>query len=98
MRLNDLDPRALAAALTGGTTSWGEHGSTRHARYFCEASPRSRRRCHCGCKRRATYCGMANGVSLTMGCELYIRRWMKDSYNSSRAPRMIDVEEKGSEG
>ena len=37
-----------------------------------------RRRCTCGCEQRATHLGMANGVCLTMGCELYVRRWVRD--------------------
>jgi len=40
--------------------------------------PRSRRRCHCGCKRRATHTGCANGVAMMTGCELSVRRWVKN--------------------
>lgn len=41
-------------------------------------NPRSRRRCWCGCKRRATHKGFADGVALTTGCEVYVRRWLRD--------------------
>ena len=43
---------------------------------------RMRRRCHCGCKRRATHTGLANGIAMTHGCELYIRRWVRDPRNA----------------
>lgn len=59
--------------------NFGKYGSaTEHLRYIEPTDSRSRRRCHCGCKKRATYRGMANGVCLAIGCELYIRRWVRD--------------------
>lgn len=57
--------------------SWGEMGCVTDARYMQPVQPRSRRRCGCGCKTRATHLGMANGVSLASGCELSMRRWVK---------------------
>lgn len=64
---------------------WGSWGSaTEHARYMALAGSRSRRRCQCGCKRRATHRGMANGVALVMGCELYVRRWVRDGIRARR--------------
>ena len=42
----------------------------------------SRRRCGCGCGRRATHMGLANGVCMSTGCELYIRRWVKNPQNA----------------
>ena len=78
MKLNDLSPAALKAALTGGTAGWGSWGSSNaHVRYMESIESKSRRRCHCGCKKRAAYIGMANGVALITGCELSIRRWIK---------------------
>lgn len=47
--------------------------------------PRCRRRCHCGCKKRATHTGTANGVAMTTGCELYIRRWVKSPLNAHQS-------------
>jgi len=81
MELRDLSPSALKAAMKGGTDGWGLHGSSRdHVRY-AEPYPkqywRNRRNCPCGCKHRSTHVGMANGVALTSGCELYISRWLK---------------------
>lgn len=45
----------------------------------------SRRRCHCGCRGRVTHVGTANGIGLTTGCELHVRRWVKDYRNAIRA-------------
>ncbi len=76
--LNKLSPNALKAAVRGGTESWGQWASAaHHARYIEPLSPRSRLRCHCGCKQRATHSGKANGISLAHGCELSMRRWIK---------------------
>lgn len=74
--LNKLSPSALKAAMTGGTTEWGQWGSSeRHVRYMEPVD--SRRRCVCGCGRRETHAGMANGVALMTGCELRVARWVK---------------------
>ena len=76
--LKNLSRPALSAAMRGGTTEWGQRGSSLdHVRYFEPVDPKSRRRCHCGCKRRATHRGMANGICLTSGCELSMARWVK---------------------
>ena len=78
MDLNKLHPQALAAAMKGGTTGWGQVASTAaHVRYAQPVRPASRRRCHCGCDMRATHIGMANGCGMTTACELGIRRWIK---------------------
>lgn len=75
-QLNELSAAALSAAMRGGTEGWGEWGSAeQHIRYVEPINPRRRIRCHCGCKRRATHQGWANGISLIDGCELSIRRW-----------------------
>lgn len=66
-------------------SQWGSWGSaTEHRRYPEKVDPRSRRRCHCGCKQRATHRGMANGVCLMMGCELSVRRWARDGFTPRR--------------
>ena len=73
-----LSPSALKAAMRGGTEAWGRWASaTDHVRYAEPVDSRSRRRCHCGCDRRASHRGMANGICLTTGCELRIARWVK---------------------
>ena len=76
--LKDLSPQAQSAAMRGGMDGWGQLGSTtRHVRYAEPSAPSARRRCHCGCKRRAAFKGMANGVCLVSACEMAIRRWVK---------------------
>lgn len=78
MKLTDLHPNALSAAMRGGTESWGQWGNANeHIRYAQPVS--SRRRCRCGCKGRETHAGMCNGVALASGCELYVRRWVRAS-------------------
>lgn len=37
----------------------------------------SRMRCPCGCERRATHYGAAKECTMMVGCELYVRRWVK---------------------
>ena len=78
MSLNDLSPAAISAALRGGTKEWGQRASdTDHVRYMEPVAARSRRRCQCGCKSRATHRGMANGITLVQACELVVRRWVR---------------------
>lgn len=79
--LKELPAPALKAAMRGGTEAWGEWGSARnHVRYAGPNRPQSRQRCHCGCKRRATHIGMANGVGLIWACELRVARWVRDGH------------------
>jgi hypothetical protein len=76
MNLNKLGHGALRAAMRGGTAAWGEWGSSNHhVRYMEPIPPSSRRRCHCGCKQRATHVGKCNGIALIDGCELRVARW-----------------------
>lgn len=76
MKLKELHPSALSAAMRGGTDGWGEWGSDEeHIRYAQPFS--SKRRCRCGCKGRETHIGMCNGVALTSGCELHVMRWVR---------------------
>lgn len=76
--LSKLHPKALAAAMRGGTDGWGQVASAReHVRYSQPVRSTSRRRCCCGCGQRATLMGMANGMALATGCELAIARWVK---------------------
>lgn len=43
--------------------------------------PSMRRRCPCGCGHTSTHSGRGtNGVALMWGCELYVRRWVRDGY------------------
>lgn len=66
-------------------SDWGSRGSaTEHRRYLEPVDGRSRRRCSCGCKTRATHRGMANGVCLMSGCEFFVRRWVRDGISVFR--------------
>jgi hypothetical protein len=79
-KLNDLSPAARSAAMRGGISGWGQWSSaSAHIRYM-EPANQSRRKCLCGCKKRVTHRGMANGITLLMGCELTVRRWIKEGY------------------
>lgn len=75
--MSKMTPSERSAAMRGGMDGWGQFGSIRHVRYAEPVPATSRRRCRCGCKRRATHRGMANGVCLTTACELSVRRWIK---------------------
>lgn len=78
--LTKLSRQALSAAMRGGTEAWGQVGSaTEHVRYSEPLQPRTgrRRACCCGCGGRSTHRGAANGVALTLGCELSIARWVR---------------------
>jgi hypothetical protein len=95
--LSKLHPNALSAAMRGGTDGWGEIGSAdRHIRYSEPIS--SRRRCHCGCKTRVTHLGMANGIGLTEGCQLYVTRWVKDPMSAYRIGRPATSHNEEKEG
>ena len=85
--LTNLSKAALSAAMRGGTDAWGSVGSSaEHVRYLEPANPKSRRQCRCGCKRRASHMGMANGVGLVMACELSARRWVKTGHTAPPRP------------
>lgn len=87
MDLNTLHPNALAAAMKGGTQGWGQVADARTmVRYSQPVKPTSRRRCTCGCERRATLLGMVNGLGMTSGCELSIARWVKTGSKFGRPP------------
>lgn len=75
--------------------TYGRHGTIDGHRYMQPVEPRSRRRCHCGCGMRASHRGMNNGVALSMGCELYIRRWVKQGIEIYRRAVTIAAMEKG---
>lgn len=75
--LNKLSPAERSAAMRGGTVGWGSVGSEEHVRYMVPVKSTSRRRCDCGCGKRATHKCMANGVCLGRGCELSVRLWVR---------------------
>jgi hypothetical protein len=39
---------------------------------------RGRRNCHCGCGKRSTHRGTANGICVMIGCEWAVRIWVRD--------------------
>lgn len=65
-------------------SAWGQWGSAKaHARYrepIDRGDPGWRRLCNCGCRKRQSHRGMANGVCLMSGCELRVRRWVRDGF------------------
>lgn len=56
--------------------------ATEHDRSIKKLPSTSRKRCNCGCDMRATHLGLANDCGMTIGCELSIRRWKRDGYNT----------------
>jgi hypothetical protein len=54
---------------------WGS--AAVHKRYAERLTSPCGHKCPCGCGQRPTHKGMANGVALTVACELGIRRWVK---------------------
>ena len=72
------DEAQIKARLTPGyDPNWAS--ATEHKRDTWPA-PDKRRKCHCGCGRRATHIGGTNGLALTGGCELSMRRWVRDGF------------------
>ena len=84
--LSKLSDAARAAAMKGGTEGWGRMAfSLEHIRYAEKISRRARK-CHCGCEGRETHTGCANGLALMSGCELSVRRWVKNPLQLQRPP------------
>jgi hypothetical protein len=78
--LNEMSNAARSAAMRGGMEGWGRVGGlVEHIRYMELRPKRAGRKpkCNCGCETPKTHVGKANGVALTSGCELSIRRWVK---------------------
>lgn len=79
--MNKLSRPALEAAMKGGTAAWGRMGSASTNVRYCEPKPRKpggQSKCHCGCGGPKTHLGMANGVCLMSGCEMRVRRWVRE--------------------
>ena len=76
-----IEREEVRARLSGKFGSDGTRwGSVNGHRSMTTIYPTSRRRCRCGCQKRATHVGMGDGLALTDGCELSIRRWVRDGY------------------
>lgn len=69
-------------------------GSIHGHRSMKAVQPQSRRRCHCGCRKRASHLGLGDGVALMMGCELYVRRWVRDGIRTHRPHEQHSGEQK----
>jgi hypothetical protein len=85
----DISPAEARARLEGGA-SFGAYGSAMEHRRYVEPMPsrfRNRRRCHCGCGGKSSHAGMANGLCLTSGCELSMRRWVRQGPVNQRGAR-----------
>jgi hypothetical protein len=78
--------RALVRLILAGKghDGGGWASATEHLRAAVPIPPHSRRRCSCGCGRRATHAGVANGFAMMSGCELEVRRWVRDPMTSGR--------------
>jgi hypothetical protein len=87
MKLNDLSPAALSAAMRGGTDLWGQWGSAGDHVMYVEPvhADQRRRKCRCGCRRWHTHRAMAHGVCLGTGCELSMHRFARGARLSGRA-------------
>ena len=42
-----------------------------------------RSKCYCGCNGRATHNGLGQGAAMMNGCELSVRRWVRDGAAAS---------------
>ena len=72
------DLRATLAGKIGpdGTRSGRADGH----RAMIATRPTSRRRCSCGCGQRSTHVGLGDGLGMMSGCEMRVRRWVRDGY------------------
>lgn len=43
--------------------------------------------CPCGCGQQSTHAGLSIGIVLVAGCELYVRRWVRDGIAACRITR-----------
>lgn len=78
----DEDLLALAAGKIGpGGMRFGSQDGHRSARRLPSTS---RRRCGCGCGRRATHAGLGDGVALMSGCEDLVDLWILDPRDAIR--------------
>lgn len=72
------DTKAMLAGKIGNDGT--RVGSADGSRSMVKIPSTSRRRCGCGCKARATHVGLGDGIALMSGCELKVRRWVRDGY------------------
>lgn len=53
-----------------------------HPRTMKTVKSTCRKRCDCGCTLKASHIGLANETGMIIGCELIIRRWVRDGWKS----------------
>lgn len=99
--MKNMSPAALRAAMKGGTAGWGQIASAADNVRYAEVWPRQqrkgRRMCRCGCRKKTTHTGRANGIALTQGCELAIARWVKTGLfpGMQRKPAAMTAQQEG---
>jgi hypothetical protein len=89
--LNKLSPAALSAAMRSGSIEWGERASVfEHVVYVEPQDARGRYylKCRCGCEGKAEYRAMANGICMSEGCELSMRRFAAATRNAASPARV----------
>lgn len=78
LRREETRARAAGRILSDGT----RYGSVNGHRTLTTTPPTSRRRCAC-CNRRSTHVGLGDGVALMSGCEMTVRRWVRDGHTGA---------------
>lgn len=48
-------------------------------------APNKRKKCYCGCGGRLTHIGLGDGAGMMSGCELSVRRWVRDGAKTQTA-------------
>jgi hypothetical protein len=69
------DTKAMLAGKIGANGY--REGSVDGSRAMVAVDSRSRSRCNC-CGKRSTHVGLGDGLALMDGCELRVRRWVRD--------------------
>jgi hypothetical protein len=77
------DTKAMLAGKIGPDGS--REGSVNGSRSMVTTDSRSRSRCSC-CGKRETHIGLGDGLALMGGCEMRVRRWVRDGYTRLARP------------
>ena len=65
--------------------------AAQYQRTMTAAMPWSLLRCQCGCSGRASHLGLADGACMMSGCELTVRRWVRDEVRARRTKPSVSV-------